>query len=73
MSISNTVIGGIGKVYVRKEGLFHIYTDRVGLHEFLQIKDYNFFYQLDPEYLKKRYGNRFIFWGGLEVWFITSL
>ena len=45
MSISDTATGGIGQVYVRKEGLFHIYTDRVELHEFLQIVNYDFSYQ----------------------------
>ncbi len=34
-------------MYVRKEGLFHIYTDRVGLHEFLQIVNYDFSYQFN--------------------------
>ena len=28
--------------------MFHIYTDRVGLHEFLQIVNYDFSYQLIP-------------------------
>jgi hypothetical protein len=26
--------------------MFHIYTDRVGLHEFLQIVNYDFSYQV---------------------------
>ena len=35
-------IGGVGQGQVRKVGMFLIYTDRVGLHEFLQIVDYDF-------------------------------
>ncbi|MCW3987899.1 MAG: transposase, partial [Candidatus Bathyarchaeota archaeon] len=31
--------------------MFHIYTDRVGLHEFLQIVNYDFSYQLDNSIL----------------------
>jgi hypothetical protein len=38
MSISDTTSGGIGQVYVRKEGLFHIYTDRIGSHGFFYSK-----------------------------------